>query len=239
MRAMFDRVRRNWLVPGCVAVLLLTALAGVLQYRGINRWSNAVRRQRREVMERTLRNFSGDFRATLLQLLPFFRPQADGRNDAAFEPNLIEINRRWHSTSDRPQLLASISIGTQSDQGVVFRRLQTGDNQFRTEDWPNEFVVYRHILEERLRLPGGEPPLFPNGFAFEFFQGRPVLIFPLVTGAPPTSESQRLRGWCFLEVDNDYLRQYLLPELVARHYGTGAHTQVAVVATYPFTMIYG
>jgi len=239
---MFERVRgvrRNWLVPACVAVLLLMVLAGVLQYRGINRWSNAVRRQRREVMERTLRNFSGDFRATLLQLLPFFRPPPDERADAAFEPYMIESARRWHSTSERPQLLASISIGTQSEKGGVFRRLQTGDNQFKTEDWPNEFVVYRRVLEERLRLPGSQSSLFPSGSAFAFFQGRPVLIFPLVTGAPPTPESQRLRGWCFLEVDNDYLRQYLLPELVARHYGTGAHSQVAVVASYPLSMIYG
>src|SRR6266436_110639 len=241
MRAMFDRVRRvriNWLVSACVAVLLLTVLASVLQYRGINRWSNAVRRQRREVMERTLRNFSGDFRATLLQLLPFFRPPPDERGDTAFEPYMIESARRWHSTSDRPQLLASISIGMQSDKGVVFRRLQTGDNQFRTEDWPNEFIVYRQVLE-RLRLPGGQSPLFPNGSALALVQGRPVLVFPLVTGAPPTPESQRLRGWCFLEVEIDYLRQYLLPELVARHYGTGVHDQVAVVASYPLSMIYG
>ena len=48
-----------------------------------------------------------------------------------------------------------------------------------------------------------------------------------------------LRGWCFLEVDNDYLRQYLIPELVARHYGTGARYQVAVVASHPLSMIYG
>jgi len=274
MRAMFDRLRNNWLVSGCVAVLLLTVLAGVLQYRWIKGVSDADRQQRREVRERTLRNFSGDFRDTLLRLLPFFRPPPDERNDAAFEPYMIEITRRWHSTSDRPQLLASISIGTQSDKGVVFRRLQTGDNQFKTEDWPNEFVVYRRVMEERLRLPGGQPPLFPNGFTFEFFKGRPVLIFPLVTGAQPTPEWQRpggamtksppsqqpleprnllqslkpaplqgsahvLRGWCFLEVDEDYLRQYLLPELVARHYGTGDRYQVAVVASYPLSMIYG
>ena len=177
-------IRINWLVPGCVAVLLLTVIAGVFQYSWINFASDAHRRQGREAMEVALRNFSGDFRDTLLQLPPFFRPPPDERNDVAFEPYMIEIARRWQSTSDRPQLLASISIGTQSDKGVVFRRLQTGDNQFKTEDWPNEFVVYRRVLEERLRLPGGQPPLFPNGFAFEFFQGRPVLIFPLVTGAP-------------------------------------------------------
>jgi signal transduction histidine kinase len=272
---MFDRLRNNWLVSGCVAVLLLTVLVGVLQYRWINGVSDADRQQRREVRERTLRNFSGDFRDTLLRLLPFFRPPPDERNDAAFEAYMIETTKRWHSTSDRPQLLASISIGTQSDKGVVFRRLQKGDNQFKTEDWPNEFVVYRRILEERLRLPGGQPPLFPNGFAFEFFQGRPVLIFPLVTVAP-TPEAQppggamteslpsqqplelrdllqslkpappqgsvhvaELRGWCFLEVDDDYLRQYLIPELVARNYGTGDRYQVAVVASYPLSMIYG
>ena len=216
---MFDwirRVRRNWLMLACVAVLLVTVLAGLLQFRGINRMSDAVRRQRRGDVERTLRNFRGDFRATLLQPLPFFRPPPDERNVAAFEPYMIEMTRRWQSNSDRPQLLASISIGTQSDKGVVFRRLQMGDNQFKTEDWPNEFVVYRRVLEERLRLPGSESPLFPNGpgspsgqpawgggSAFAFFQGRPVLIFPLVTAATPTPASQQLRGWCFLEVEID------------------------------------
>jgi len=272
MRAMFDwirRVRRNWLVPACVAVMLFTVLAGVLQYRWINFASDAHLRQGRAVMRATLRNFSGDFRDALLRLPPFFRPPPDERNDVAFEPYILHSIRRWQSISDRPQLLASISIGTQSDKGVVFRRLQADDDQFKTEDWPNEFVVYRRILEERLRLPGGQPPLFPNGFAFEFFQGRPVLIFPLVTGAsvntnttiespspeqplatrdllqslkpaPPRGSDHvpELRGWCFLEVDNDYLGQYLIPELVARHYGTGADNQVAVVASHPLSMIY-
>ena len=255
---MFDRLRRvriNWLVTGCVAVLLLTVIAGVLQYSWINFASDSHRRQGREAMEVALRNFSGDFRDTLRQLPPFFRPPPHEKSDVAFEPYMIELISRWQSTSDRPQLLASISIGTQSGNGVVFRRMQTGDYQFKTEDWPNEFVVYRRVLEERLRLPGGQPPLFPNGFAFEFFQGKPVLIFPLVTGAPtpwwlrpgstkpgPPQESIRLpelKGWCFLEVDIDYLRQHLVPELVARHYGTGGRYQVAVVASYPLSMIYG
>ena len=271
MRAMFDWIRRNWLVLGCVAVLLLTVIAGVLQYQWINFASDSHRRQGREAMQVALRNFSADFRDILLQLPPFFRPPPDERSDVAFEPYMIGTNRRWQSTSDRPQLLASISIATQNDKGVVFRRLQTSDNQFKTEDWPNEFVVYRRVLEERLRLPGGQPPLFPNGFAFEFFQGRPVLIFPLVTGAPtplntdtmikssPSEQSleprdwlkslrpagpqgsahePELMGWCFLEVNKDYLVQDLIPELVARHYGTGARYQVAVIASHPLSMIY-
>jgi signal transduction histidine kinase len=258
---MFDRVRRDWLVPACVAVLLLTVIAGVLQYRWINRASDANRRQLRQGVEATLRNFSGDFRNALLQPLPFFRPPPDERSDAAFESYMIESTRRWLSTSDRPQLLASISLGLLNDQGAVFKRLRTSDNQFETEDWPNEFAAYRRILVEQLRLPGGEPPLFPNGFAFEFFQGRPVLIFPLVagvstmTGSPPPQEPEKmrdllqalrpaspgtapeLRGWCFLEVDNDYVRQHLLPELVTQ-YGAGVQHEAAVIASKPLSVIY-
>ncbi len=241
---MFDRFKINWLVVGCVVVLLLTVIAGVFQYQWINFASGAHRRQGREAMEVALRNFSADFRETLLQLPLFFRPAPDERSDAGFEPYMIETAERWHSTSDHPQLLASIAFSTQSANGAVFRRLQTGNtphvDQFKTEDWPNELAVYRQVLEQRLSLPvAGDRPIFPNGIALEFVHGRPVIVIPLVTGAPSTSAYQQLRGFCFLEVDNDYLRQSLLPELVARHYGTGVRYQLAVVAGNPASMIYG
>ena len=237
---MFDlvrRVRRNWLVLACVAILLVTVLAGLLQFRGINRMSDAVRRQRRGDVERTLRNFRGDFRATLLQPLPFFRPPPDERNDIALESYLVENTKRWHSNSDRPQLLSSISIGTQSEEGFVFRRLPTGEDRFKTADWPTEFMGYRRVLEERQSSSGNLAPPLSTGAIFTLFQGTAVLIFPIVTGASPIPESQRFKGWCFLEFDRKYLREHLLPELVARHFG-GARTQAAIVARDPLSLIY-
>ena len=237
MRAMFDRIRRNWLVLACVAVLLVTVLAGLLQFRGINRMSDAVRRQRRGDVERTLRNFRGDFRTTLLQPLPFFRPPPDERNDIALESYLVENTKRWHSNSDRPRLLSSISIGTQSEDGVVFRRLPTGEDQFKSADWPTEFMGYRRVLEERESSSGNLTPPLSTGAILTFFQGTAVLIFPIVTGASPIPESQRFTGWCFLEFDRAYLREHLLPELVARHFG-GARTQAAIVARDPLSLIY-
>jgi signal transduction histidine kinase len=220
-----------------VAVLLVTVLAGLLQFRGINRMSDAVRRQRRADVERTLRNFRGDFRATLLQPLPFFRPPPDQRNDIALESWLVENTKRWHSNSDRPQLLASISIGTQSEEGVVFRRLPIGEGQFKRADWPTEFMGYRRILEERENSSGNLTPPLSTGAILTFFQGTAVLIFPIVTGASPIPESQRFTGWCFLEFDRAYLHEQLLPELVARHFG-GARTQAAIVARDPLSLIY-
>src|SRR5258706_11117755 len=239
MRMMFDLVRRlirNWLMLACVAVLLVTVLAGLLQLRGINRMSDAVRGQRRGDLESTLRNFRGDFRTTLLQPLPFFRPLPDKRNDIAIESYLVENTKRWRSNSDRPQLLASISIGTQSEEGVVFRRLPTGEDQFKSADWPTEFMGYPRVLEERDSSSTLAPPL-SSGAIFTLFQGTAVLIFPIVTGASPVPEPQRLTGWCFLEFDRTYLREHLLPELVARYFG-GARTQAAIVARDPLSLIY-
>jgi signal transduction histidine kinase len=234
---MFDRVRRNWLVLGCVAILLVTVLAGLLQFRGINRMSDAVGRQRRADVERTLRNFRGDFRATLLQPLLFFRPPPDARNDIALESYLVENTKRWHSNSEHPQLLGSINIGMQSEEGVVFRRLPTGEDQFKSADWPTEFMGYRRNLEERVSSPGNLAPPLSTGAILTFFQGTAVLIFPIVTGASLLPKSQRFTGWCFLEFDRAYLREHLLPELVARHFG-GARTQAAIVARDPMSLIY-
>jgi two-component system sensor histidine kinase SenX3 len=297
----FDSIRSKWLIPGCIALVLLTLLAGALQYHWINRVSDADRRQRHDFLAGTLRNFSGDFRETMVRLIPFFRVPLVAKDKETFEPALLELTRQWRSTADRPQLLKSIGIGTQSDagdKGTVFKRLRPNygqkegqkDSQFQEETWPNEFALYRTIIEKRLRMPGGEPPFFPRGFAFEFFQGRPVLIFPLITGAPSLPEGQtpgeplrrfplplrndtmiegpplqqppgprellqtlrpateggtvtapELKGWCFLEVDSEYLRDHLLPELVARHYGPEARSEyhVAIVDSRPLRIIYG
>jgi signal transduction histidine kinase len=76
-----------------------------------------------------------------------------------------------------------------------------------------------------------------TGAILTFFQGTAVLIFPIVTGASPKPESQRFMGWCFLEFDRAYLREHLLPELVARHFG-GARTQAAIVARDPLSLVY-
>jgi hypothetical protein len=272
---MFDNGRSKWLVAGCLALVLLTLLAGALQYHWIDRVSAADRQQRHDYLAGTLRSFSDDFRETILRPLPFFRARPAAKNTEDLEPSFLEFTRQWRVAADRPQVLRSISIGTESKAGdgtIIFKRLHLQDDRFKEENWPAEFALYRGILEKRLRLPGGEPPFFPRGFAFDSLQGRPTFIFPLVTGPAPSPEGQQqigapqagppgprellqalrpatpgislhapeLRGWCFLEIDTDYLRERLLPELVARHFGPEARSEyhVAIVAREPLTLIY-
>src|SRR6267142_2254138 len=64
------------------------------------------------------------------------------------------------------------------------------------------------------------------------------LLRPLL--ADGTVPAPVLKGWCVLEVDADYLREHLLPELVARYYGPEARSDyhVAIIASQPLTIIY-
>jgi signal transduction histidine kinase len=283
------RLRSSWLLIGTSGLMLLVALAAVQQYRWINRVSEADRRQRREYMETTLRNAGNDFRETIHQLLPVFRPSPTIPPDITLETYLARRASQWRATSEHSRLLGSVSLGIETPNGVTFKRLRLGDEQFTEQSWPEALTLYRTILQERLRMPGGEPPLFPNGFAFELSEGRPVIVFPLVTNAeppeppapnddtstqsspssnniaprglspeqPPSEPREllqllrpappermihlpELRGWCFLELDSDYLEKYLLPELVERHFSREALAdyKVAVVTGHPLRIIY-
>jgi signal transduction histidine kinase len=289
----FARIKSVWLLVGSVALMLLLALAAVQQYRWINRVSEADRRQRREYMETTLRSTSNDFRETIHELLPSFRPYPAIPLETNLETYLAGRAFQWRETSEHPQLLGSVSFAAENPNGVTFKRLRLGDAQFTEQSWPQDLMLYRTILERHLRMPGGEPPLFPNGFAFELSEGRPVIIFPLVTNAEPpppppppgendspTSQSPpssprlapgefpseqnrpmepgellqmlrpappermvhlpELRGWCFLELNTDYIEKRLLPELIERHFSREAlrDYKVAVVAGSPPRIIY-
>src|SRR5258708_3903410 len=120
---MFARLKSHWLIPGCIAVIVLTVLAALLQYHWIDNVSNSDRRQRRDFLAATLGNFSVDFRDTILRPLPFFRSPPITATSGSLEPHLLELAHLWRGTTDRPRLLGSINIGYESETGVVFKRL--------------------------------------------------------------------------------------------------------------------
>jgi len=264
---LFARFGSKWLLMACGALLLLLALAAVTQYRWINRISEADRRQRRELLEATLHGFGGDFDRTLRELIRVYRPTPGLRPGTEVEPYLSRELRTWQTEANHPPLLDAVSFGIEAANGPVFKRRRLGDEQFSRQEWPEALGQYRTILAERLRLPGGEPPLFPRGHAYELVDGRPVIVFPLVEDAhtrdepdqlPPRPDPRsllrslqpsradragrvpELKGWCFLELDLEYVQKRLLPELVARHFGPSglANYQLAVITGNPPRVIY-
>jgi len=253
------------LLIACGALLLLLALAAVTQYRWINRFSEADRRQRREVLEAEMRGLRNEFDSILHEPTRIYRPTPGLRPGTVIEPYLSRQRRQWEQESNRGALLEAVCFGIET--GLSFKCQRIGEEQFMEQAWPEELAQYRTILEKRLRQPDGNPPLFPRGHGHELVDGRPMLIFPLVEDshmndepkpppprpdprsllpllhAPPDKPMGRppeLKGWCFLKLDLGYITQRLLPELIEHHFGPGGpdNYQLAVVTGAPLRIVY-
>ncbi len=259
-----ERIKANWLMLSCGLLLLLLLLAAALQYRWINRVSEADRQQRKESLDSSLRNFRNEFTTAIQEPLPRFRPALFIHPETALEPYFIGLFEQWKTTALHPQMLSAISFGIESpEEKTVFERRTASEDKFTEQPWPEDLGRYRATLGRSWHRHGDGPPPIPGIFFFELAAGRPVIAFQLIaaerdqpgadtasppsfqSGEPPPFQRQRrdegpraeLRGWCFLELDPDYLRASLLPELIARHFGTTSY-QIAVITGQPPQVIY-
>lgn len=261
------RFGSKWLLTACGALLVLLVLAALMQYRWINQISEADRQQRRALLATALRGFRNEFDAILREPIRVYRPNPGLRPGTVIEPYLGRRRGQWEQEANHAPLLKAVCFGIESKDGLSFKCQHVGEEQFTTEAWPDELAQYRTILEKRLRQPSGDPPLFPRGHAYELVDGQPVLIFPLVEDAhnhgepgqpqprpdgrsllpslhaqpaQPVGRAPELKGWCFLEFDPAYIKQSLLPELIAHHFAPGGPDsyQLAVMTGVPPRLIY-
>jgi len=179
------RLNSVWTLLAVAAPVALLLVAAFMQYHLIEQVSHADLRHRREYTERALRNLTSEFHEEILSPLQVFRPLPAVRPDADVAKHLSALAAQWRQTSRRPGLLAAVGFAEQTKAGrAVYMSAPAasfaGGGEFREYEWPASLAVYRDILEHRLRTHAGEPPLFPNGFAFELDGESPVLVFPLV-----------------------------------------------------------
>jgi signal transduction histidine kinase len=180
------RIKERWFSAGLVVLALLLVLAAWLQYRWINRASQADLLERRQSLNGALAGVKGECNATIQELLPMFRPAPDVPAGVDLEARLLRLYSQWQRTANRPPLLGAVYLGEMRDGRLAFSRLNARDRKFRPQAWPESLSFYGEALIKRLRMPDGLPPYFPRGFAFELIAARPVIIFPMVERhAPP------------------------------------------------------
>ena len=182
-------LRANWLLLGGGVLCVLLVLTAILQYRWINRVSQADQQQRRTLLETTLRNFQGDFERQLRDLLQFYRRALGVAPGTAWEPALNTTFTRWQTESAESHLLNAVGLATLDATGKpVFKRRTTREATFTVQSWPTALLPYRQMLEQRLRTRGGDLPFAPRDLVEEFADGTPVLVIQLVEDAARQAE---------------------------------------------------
>ena len=189
-------------------LLVLCGVLGVLQYRWIGEVSLAARARLHGNLQASLDRLSRDFNSEIATACRALLPANSSEAEYAAR------YEQWKRTARHGQIFRAIAIA-----GPQLRRLNLETGAFETTGWPAEW----NAIRERRRGPPGPPPE-DDGPAFEL----PLFGMP-PRGAPSTS--------LIFELNLQYVRDVMLPELTERHLGSDYQVEVVTRASPP-SMIY-
>jgi signal transduction histidine kinase len=228
--------RLSWLFVA--AMLFLCAILGVLQYRWIDDASRAESARLRGSLQSSLIRLGTSFNSDLVNACAALLPRGYPPDAEVPESEYAAIYSHWKDSSQHDRLFSAIALARPNGSSFSLTRLDLDTAVFSPAPWPEswrplQIHLETHFLkpgpgrEERPQSkgPGGRfrSPDFDDGFLIEIPRRR-----------GPQSE------WLIFEVNPDYIRSRLLPELLSRHLGSSlADYQVEVVSRQnPSQVIY-
>jgi signal transduction histidine kinase len=214
-----------WLVVGLL--FLLCGVLGVLQYRWIGEVSLAARDRLRGSLQTNLNRLSADFSSEIATACRAFMPVNAGRDEAAAETEMAARFEEWRKTAHGP-MFRHIAIAAPQQGGVTLRNLDFERGIFETVDWPQDWGVVRQRTEARFsseargrRGPPG-PPAEQLGMIFDF------PLFSMGPGGPGGTFGRFESPSLILELNAEYARETILPELLQRHLEPGGSLEYQV-----------
>jgi signal transduction histidine kinase len=220
------------LVTGALLVLL-PALA-VLQYR----WVGQVSTAERERMQRNLRNaaaqfregFDGEIVRAVISLQVGPQTAQEGASD-----RYTDRYDTWLNTAAHPQVVAAIFL-LDEDHGLRLRLWNADTHTFDMADWPAVLARWRPEFDQELTD-------FKAGHGLNrrpaFRDEESLIVTPLrnrvvqTSPAPGPQTVTPVFGFTIIQLNMDYIREQMLPELTQRHFthADGDAYRVAVISS--------
>ena len=238
-----DQKRRtilSWLIVG--GLFVLCGVLGVLQYRWIGEVSLAAKERLRGSLQASLIRLSADFSQTVAVATRALLPVAAPHTAAEAESELTARYLQWKQSAPRHRMFRRIALAEPSDAGLVLRTLDIETGQIADGSWPAEWMPVKERMEGRMgggprqrRVPP-QPPPDDQGMVFDL----PYLNAPQSFGAPDLF-LQGEHASIIVEVNPEYARDVILPELIQRELESGGNLeyQVEVVTRqHPPVVIY-
>lgn len=216
----------SWLFVGLAAALCV--FLGVLQYRWIGEVSHAERDTLREDLQANLRRLGQEFDAEINNAWMALLPPI-GWDDGAKVVEVYEKRyQQWRSSGSHGRLFRRICLAERSGSSITLRELDLGSGAFHSPDAAACSDV-RDRIEARAAEVHGPPRNMPPGMIDLPHMGRGGL-----------GQIHELE-WLIVDVDLNYVRDTVLPDLVQRHLANGRRLDYQIeVATRddPSTLIY-
>jgi signal transduction histidine kinase len=215
--------QRTWLSLAVVAVLasVLIVLA-VLQYLWIGQVSNAERERMQAGLNTAVGQFRRELNYELQQVAAAFQldPAAlDERDWGA----LARRYESWTATAGNARIISGLYVWEPAaDNSSRLLRLNTALRRFETVAWPPRLQG----LQVRASLQSQGVPRLSSEFrpfAWALIEEIPLLISAVLRmpgSGPAAAGNAQFMGFILVELNSEYLRQQLFPDLVERFFGS-------------------
>jgi signal transduction histidine kinase len=219
----------SWLFVG--AMFVLCGILGALQYRWIGEVSVAERERLQQRLQADLNRIGLDFNAELAAACRALVPPAPAPGTTLSASSLEERYAAWKKNSRHTQFFRTIAVAIPHDAQLELDSIDFASSAAHQIAWPSDWNTLQSRLEARLSAGGfRQPPGYHNESDAHLFE---IPIFaPRSRGLREGPFGRIESGWLILDLNLQYVRETVLPELVQRHIGNaggGLDYQVVVL----------
>lgn len=235
-------MRKRRLFVGLIApagLFLLVGALATLQYRWVGQVSEADRDQLRESLDRRAREFADDFDREISRIYQGLQPAPGTFDPGAAEPLAIKYEQ-WKTGARFPDLVKTLYFARPTLDGVGLYKYDPSQRTLDPSEWPASLEPVRSRLIGAVDKIGGTGPGAPRVITYSstpILPDVPAILIPVPEPLHGAAEPLRLpaRGSDFIvalrlshslfvaELDNQVLRETMLPALAAQHFPeTGA-----------------
>jgi signal transduction histidine kinase len=234
------RTALSWLFVA--GLFVLCGVLGVLQYGWIGEVSAAARDRLRGSLQASLNRVSLDFSTEIAAAARALMSVDSTTDIAGLESEMASRYAQWKTAARHRQIFRRIAIVETSNRVLVLRSLNPDKDVFEIVEWPADWASLKARLETMMSAEGRQgrgfpgPPPGAQGMLFD------VPAFP--PSGPGRSPGQPGRGetpTLIFDLNPDYVREVMLPELVQRHLesaGTLEYQVEVLTREHPPVVIY-
>lgn len=192
--------------------MLLCAVLGVVQYRSIGELSRAEHDRLVERLQEHLNGLSRDFNLQVTAASSGLLTDEIPADPAARERTVLERYEEWRNSSNHTQMVRRLALAVPLGDSLTLRILEAGKGEFADAEWPQAWQSLRQRLLVRAQNPDRRSAI-PASDDLEDLIHVPWFEKPQEPGGPGLREG----AWLIVQLDLDYLRNAVIPELIQHH----------------------
>ncbi len=213
----------------------------MLQYGWIGEVSAAARDRLRGSLQASLNRVSLDFSAELATAVRALMPVDAASDISTVETEMASRYAQWKTAARHRQIFRRIAIVEPRNKTLVLRSLNLDKDVFEIVEWPADWAPVKARLETMMSAEGRQgrgfpgPPPGAQGTLFD------VPAFPPSGPGRPGQPGRGEAPTLLFDLNPEYAREFLLPELVQRHLessGTLEYQVEVLTREHPPSVIY-